>query len=137
MNGQRALILDYEHHLEAFAARLVDHGYKARLRALLATPHGQRRFTSELNHFEELDPRWRTNLSDCDANAVITELQARRAPECGICISADAKLDGSIVDLGDAIRRVRYCGCGTLVSFVPGKLAYFENEYEAYLLERS
>ena len=34
VNGQRALILDYEHHLEAFAARLVDRGYKARLRAL-------------------------------------------------------------------------------------------------------
>ena len=49
-------------------------------------------------------------------------------------ISEDPEIDGWELDLREALEHVNGRQIGTILSCVPGKLAYFESEDEALLL---
>jgi hypothetical protein len=51
-------------------------------------------------------------------------------------ISEDAEIDGRESDLESALENVSGTGMGTILSCIPGKLAYFEGEDERLLLAR-
>jgi len=53
-------------------------------------------------------------------------------------ISEDSTIDGKQLDLEEAISRVTGGGMGTILSCIPGKLGYFEDEEvkSSRLLER-
>jgi hypothetical protein len=51
-------------------------------------------------------------------------------------ISEDPDIDGREIDLRTALEKVSGRGIGTVLSCIPGKLAYFEGEDETLLLTR-
>ncbi len=51
-------------------------------------------------------------------------------------ISEDPEMDGRELDLKAALEHINGRQIGTILSCVPGKLAYFEGEDEALLLSR-
>jgi hypothetical protein len=56
-------------------------------------------------------------------------------PKCWI-ISEWDKLDAREMDLETALRETIGYGMGTIISCIPGKLAYFEDEQDRYILRR-
>ena len=50
--------------------------------------------------------------------------------------SENSKLDGKELELHAALEAVVGSGMGTILSFVPGRLAYYEGEDEALLLAK-
>ena len=63
-------------------------------------------------------------------------LQAKGAGLTGWVLSEDPEIDGQEMDLRAALEHVNGRQIGTILSCVPGKLAYFEREDETLLLAR-
>jgi hypothetical protein len=108
--------------------------------ALLANPRRRRAITVTLAHLRDLDPRWRVRLpSDRDGVASVEhELLARGAgPTCHL-VSESRALDGRRLPLPEALGAVIGSSVGTLISCVPGTLAFYEGEdpEERVLLHR-
>ncbi len=69
---------------------------------------------------------------------VLTELRQRGAPEACYVISTRSDLDGRTMPLAEALGEVHAMQMGTLISCIPGQLAYYEGEdpHERYVLHR-
>jgi len=69
--------------------------------------------------------------------ALIHELLVAKGagPKCWV-ISEDSEMDGREFDLATALKETVGRGMGTLISCIPGKLGYFEDEEDRFILER-
>jgi hypothetical protein len=97
---------------------------------LLRSPKRRREFLSQLYHFHDFEPACLIPLkrSEESAEALLAVLRRQRATtECYV-ISANAELDGMSDELARVIPRVYGQEEGTIVSCVPGRLAYYEGE---------
>jgi len=85
---------------------------------------------AELNHFPRLDPPSATKIGASDQNADETHrvLPEKGAPRRCFVISSDLDRDATEMDLNPALETVVRSGCGTIISFIPGELAFFEDE---------
>ena len=113
---------------------------RERFVGFLRAPRRRRDFLSELYHFSDFDPACIVPLAGaCDsAPGLVAELLRRGAPRTCYVVSVDARLDGITADLAGVIDRVFAKVDGTLVSCVPGRLAYYEGEApdNRFILER-
>ena len=87
-------------------------------------------FLASLNHFRDLDSRFLIEIAPSDQRPDRIErlLVYRGAPSHCHVISSARDLDGRNLPLGTALEQIVGIGAGTLLSCVPGKLAYFEGE---------
>jgi hypothetical protein len=69
-------------------------------------------------------------------NNVYRELKLRGTGELCWVMSEDRRMDARELDLRTALEEVVGRGIGTLLSSIPGRLAYFEGEDERLLLAR-
>jgi len=126
-------------HEAAFVESFVVKGRRQRALELLATPKNRFKFTGKFDHhgrdylipecIRSIEPRYQhpANIADI--------LQAMGAPES--CHFIGGQRDGEDVELLSALKEVVGYGTGTVLSCVPGKLAYFEGEIrERFLLVR-
>ncbi len=63
-------------------------------------------------------------------------LLSKGAPGTCWVFSEDASRDAKEVELSEALRETIGAGMGTVLSCIPGKLGYFEDEDQRRLLER-
>lgn len=70
------------------------------------------------------------------APGILSLLKAKGAPGTCYAISEDSELDGKEAPLKDALNFIVGRGIGTFLSCIPGKLAYFEDEDQNWILER-
>lgn len=85
--------------------------------------------TSELGrliHARALDPRYTTWLSRKED--IVKVLRQEGCPENVYIISMDKQIDQKTLSLTEAIKQVFDSNWGTIVSCIPGKLAYFHEE---------
>ena len=115
-------------------------GRRDRTLALLRTPRGRRKFVLSLAHSRDLEPSVRVPIppSAQSPEVIAGLLQGLGASTRCYVISEASELDGQELPLEDALRRVVGCGFGTIVSCVPGRIAYYESEEpgERFLLVR-
>ena len=94
--------------------------------------HDREKFTRELAHggAKFIDSRFKVGLAGRDQNpeAIALALKAKGAPEQCHVTSENLKIDNQDLALLAALRDVVGRGMGTIVSCIPGKLAYFEGE---------
>ena len=113
---------------------------RERYLSLLSSPKGRKKFIERLPHgiSDELDPRYAQRI-DGSASQIEHLLRRKGAPEICYVISEDGGLDGREMPLLEALEETVGRGMGTLISCVPGKLAYFEAEDigERYILKQS
>ena len=84
------------------------------------------RFLDRLNHTTDLDERFATwHKSNAD---ILKILRDKGAPSDCYLISAVTKLDQKQLALEEALELVPLHGWGTIVSSIPGKLAYYYDE---------
>jgi len=87
----------------------------------------RRKKLDKLNYCADLDPRfveWLPKHAD-----VVSMLREAGSPEDVHVISFAQEIDGKTLPLDDAVHQTEMCGWGTILSFVPGRLAYFYDEY--------
>jgi len=103
---------------------------RERYAGFLGSAKARRKFSDALYHFNDFDPAVVVELPASleTREGVLKELQRRGAgPTCYI-ISTDADLDRTTSDLSDAVNQIFAVVEGTIISCVPGRLAYYEGE---------
>jgi hypothetical protein len=105
---------------------------------LLARPKRRRDITDALAHFKHLDMRYAVQIPGPQrrAEGILDLLKSKGAPETCYALSEDSELDGNQISLTDALASIVGRGIGTFLSCIPGKLAYFEDEDQRWILER-
>lgn len=141
-------MLDGRNHEEAVIRAFILPTKRERFIEFLATAKNRKKFTDSLPHFRSFDPRFASPVPwnpssdgklparyDQGIENIKRLLQSKGAgPTCWV-ISEDPAIDGKELELGEALRYL--CGRGgTILSCIPGKLAYFEGEDEALFLAR-
>ena len=97
---------------------------------ILANPKRRHRATGTLAHFDDLDPSAVVPIeSAANTPAAIEDLlRSRGAGDRCHVISENRAIDGKTLSLTVALEKVVGQGMGTLLSCVPGELAYYEGE---------
>jgi hypothetical protein len=104
----------------------------------LTTPKRRRKLLAQLPHFKHWNPLYCVQIlpSHQHPNEILELLTMKGAgPTCWV-ISEDSDLDAREMGLRDALKETIGQGMGTILSCVPGKLAYFEDEEDRYILQR-
>jgi len=106
---------------------------------MIANPKKRKKFLHELAHFKALDPRYRFEIPKRvhGAEQIGALLVEKGAPPSCWVTSESSALDGKEMSLLEALREVVGYQMGTFLSCLPGKLAYFEDEENRWILERS
>ena len=128
VNDEQALIM-------AFVKR----GKRDRYREMVAQTHLRSKFTSALAHFTDFDARYRLPFpsNKLFVDNICRELQKRRSPSVVWVMSEDPSIDQKEVDLIEALNHIVGRGIGTVLSCIPGRLAFVETEDERFILERN
>ena len=105
---------------------------------MLLKPRKRARLTELLSHFKHLDYRYAVTIRPNQQHPaeILTLLKAMHAPDLCWAISEDSELDGKEHLLSEALKSVVGYGVGTFLSSLPGRLAYFEDEDQRWILER-
>jgi hypothetical protein len=105
---------------------------------MIAKPKGREKFLQELAHFKALDPRYCFAIPKVEhtAEQKAAYLTRKGAPPSCWVTSEDSDLDGKQIPLLEALKQVLGRQMGTFLSCIPGKLAYFEDEEDRWVLER-
>jgi len=120
-----------------------------RFLGFVSNPKSRKKLTASLAHFRWFDQRYATPIFwKVDPNLKLWErhvqgieniyrmLKSKGAGATCWVISEDSDIDGRELELRAALEHVNGRGMGTILSCIPGKLAYFEGEDEALLLAR-
>jgi len=123
----------------AFAESFISKARRERALELLASSKNRHKFTSKFDHhgrdfipecIRSIEPRHQhpPNIADL--------LRAMGAPET--CHVIGGEHDGKDMELLSALKQIVGYGTGTVLSCIPGKLAFFEGEIrERFLLVRT
>ncbi len=125
-------------HEEAAIKAFIIPNRQERYLNFLSSSKGRAKFISELAHFKALDPKYLLTIPSNQQNpSSLAKLLASMGagPKCWI-ISEWDEVDGREMDLETALRKTIGYGMGTIISCIPGKLAYFEDEQNRYILRR-
>ena len=126
-------------HEEGFVRAFIEKSKQDRCISFLTSAKHRRKFTIELAHFKGLDERFSLPIPSKTAHTVKEICQLLRSKGAGQkvwIISELAGLDGRELRLEEAFSQVWGREIGSVLSCIPGKLAYFEDEEKQRLLER-
>jgi len=115
---------------ESGIPNFIDPRRRERVGELLSRPKSRQAFVAELHHFPAWDARATIFVppSEASAQAIAELLRARGAGDQCYLLSAERRFDKMELSLLDALRQVVGSNSGTIVSCVPGRLAYYEGE---------
>ena len=110
-----------------------------RYREMLSSPRLRPKFVGKLARFADFDPRFRVPIpsNKLSADNILRELKRRHSPETVFAISEDPSLDQKELPLVEALGGILGRGMGTVLSCIPGRLAFVETEDERFILERN
>ena len=103
---------------------------RSRHLGFLESKRGRVKFRKHLAHFKDCDPRFTAAIppGQQTAQGIETLLWQYGAPETCTIISESQDLDGVVMALPDALRKIVGYGAGSIISCLEGRLAYYEGE---------
>ena len=115
---------------ETLISTFVTAAKRKHLIEILANPKRRHRATVTLSHFDDFDPTAVVHLGSevQTPSAIEAELRSRGAGESCHVISENRAIDGKNLPLKLALEKIVGQGLGTLLSCVPGELAYYEGK---------
>jgi hypothetical protein len=125
-------------HEEALIKAFILPSKRERYLGFLSTSKGRAKIISELAHFKALDARFMKSIipSQHDPVSVAKLIRSKGAgPKCWV-MSENSQLDGKELDLLLTLKETIGAQMGTIISCIPGRLGYFEDEDGRCLLER-
>ena len=119
-------------------AAFVNRNKRDRYREFVSNPRSRHKFTHQLAHFTDFDPKYRLPFpsNSLFVDNIARELQKRQSPNVVFAISEDPALDQKELPLVEALQQIVGRGMGTVLSCIPGRLAFVETEDERFILER-
>lgn len=127
-------------HEEMFARNFITPKKRERYLSLLGTAKGRAKLAHALNHCGDIDMRSAklVPVGQQYVESIEKILRQKGAPETCHVMSSNPATDEEDMPLREALKETIGRGMGTLISCIPGKLAYFEYEDagERYILER-
>jgi len=120
-----------DEHLEALIEAFVVPERRERYLFLARTPKRRTELTNRLAHWRDFDARFAAILppsAQTSPAAVVRFLAARGAPQSCYVLSESPEHDGQVMPLADAAAAAVGRGMGTVLSCIPGRLAYYESE---------
>jgi hypothetical protein len=126
-------------HIElSLIQAFVRSGKRDHYRDIISNPLLRHKFTHQLAHFADFDPKYRVRIpSDrLFVDNITRELQKRHSPNIVYAISEDPRLDQKELPLREALLQIVGRGIGTVLSCIPGHLAFVEMEDKRLILER-
>jgi len=126
-------------HEDAAIRAFIQRPRQERALLLLSSKTRRRDYTRELAHFGWLDEHFAHTIPSTVAHTMKEKIALLRSKGAGPTvwsISEDRDIDGKELDLEVAMEHIYGRGIGTLLSCIPGKLGYFEDEEKRFLLER-
>lgn len=126
-------------HETKLIAAFVLRSRRDRYREFVSDARLRHKFTHQLAHFADFDLKYRLPLqgSKLSADSIVRELKKRHSPNTVYAISEDPRIDQKELPLNDALQQVVGYGMGTVLSCIPGQLAFVETEDERFILERN
>jgi hypothetical protein len=105
---------------------------------LIARPKRRKDITESLAHVKHLDMRSVVRVlgNQSHPSGILQLLKSKGAPEACYALSEDSEIDGREILLSDGLEFIVGHGVGTFLSCIRGKLAYFEDEDQRWILER-
>lgn len=112
------------HNELSLIAAFVNHNKRDRYREFVSNPRLRHKFTKQLAHFADFDPKYRLSIpsNSLFADNIARELQKRRSPNIVFAISEDLALDQKELPLLEALQQIVGRGMGTVLSCIPGRL---------------
>jgi hypothetical protein len=125
-------------HETSFIASFVKRSKRDRYRKFVSNSHLHHKFREQLPHFKDCDSQYRLPIpSDkLGVKNIAIELERRHSPKTVFVISEDPSLDQKEIPLVQALEKIVGRGVGTILSCIPGRLAFVETEDERFILER-
>jgi hypothetical protein len=127
-------------HEAGFVATFVLPECQARWLEFLSKPKRRNAFLHRLADDRDFESRFRVPISPAHQTPelVAAQLEKLHAPRVCHLISEQSEVDGRDMDLLEALELVIGCGLGTVISCLPGELAYYEGEMprDRYVLHR-
>ena len=129
---------DAVNHEEALVKAFIPTHRQERFLEIIAKPKKRAKLLTELSHFKALNPQFMVVIPSNQQNplALAKILRAKGAGTTCYIMSENSQLDGREVDLEAALKETVGRQMGTLISCVPGRLGYFEDEDGRCILER-
>ena len=126
------------HNEHSLVAAFVKRNKRDRYREILSSERLRHKFINQLAHFTDFDPKYRVPIpgNKLFVDNIARELQKRHSPSVVFAISEDPALDQKELLLTEALKQVVGRGMGTVLSCIPGRLAFVETEDERFILER-
>jgi hypothetical protein len=129
-----------ENHETSFVLSFIQKERRERALYLLSHPKKRREFTEQLAHFKWIDERFATQVPGSTAHTaseLVALLKKNGAGPKVWVISEDKSLDGQELPLDTTMEKIWGVCRGTVLSCVPGKLAFFRGEAmkSEYLLQ--
>ena len=125
-------------HEEAFVRAFIPNHRQERFLGIIANRKKRAKLLTELAHFKALNPKFMVEIPSNQrrGSALVELLKAKGAGSTCYVMSENTKLDGREMELEAALKETVGYQMGTLISCVPGRLAYFEDEDGRWILER-
>jgi hypothetical protein len=126
------------HNEQALIAAFVRRSKRDRYREFLSNPGTRYKFTHQIAHFADFDPKYRLPVlsNRLFAENAAVELRKRHSPNIVFAISEDPAIDQKELPLVEALKRIVGRGMGTVLCCIPGRLAFVETEDQRFILER-
>lgn len=113
-------------HEEKFIASFILKEKRHRWQTQMGNPQKRAAHLVRLNHLHDLDEKYVTWLP---SNTDIEQLLLREGSPANGYIFSDSKgIDGKFLQLDDAVDHTMRGGWGTIISCIPGRLAYYYDE---------
>jgi len=127
-------------HEQAFIESFVSPKKKDRYLGFVRKTKTRSKFLDKLYHFSDFDDNFVRQIDSPQqtASQILALLTSLGADSSCFVISAHAELDGQSIPLSEALEEIVGHRDGTIVSYTPGRLAYYEGEglKQRYLLHR-
>lgn len=125
-------------HEEQTIRSFISRQKRERYLTFISRPQTRNKFTHALAHFRDIDSRYKRPITPSRQNPkeIARILEAKGAGHVCYVISEHPALDGRELPLGEALESIVGRGLGSIISCIPGRLAFIETEDERFVLER-
>ncbi len=128
-------------HEQMFVESFVQSAKRERVRVGLANPKKRRKFVNEFAHRGTyiLDSECFRSIkaNQQHPDSIYSILHSLGAPDTCYLISEDRDFNGKEMDLLAALKQIVGYGMGAVISCLPGRLGYFEDELrERYIMQK-
>lgn len=112
---------------------------QARYLEFVSNPKTRTKLTYQLAHFADIDPKCQRAIPPSRQNPrdIAKILLAKGSSAVCYVISEDPRMDTTEMPLLVALEKIVGRGIGTILSCIPGRLAFIETEEERFILEKS